>query len=431
MHESVQRAPTEPSEPSQRAAAPGPEAPPRLAVAYLTTEYPKVSHTFVRREIVELERRGHRVLRLAIRRGAAVDPADLAEAERTHAILESGTGRLLRAAAGALLARPRAFLAALRTTLAMSRRSERGFLRHIAYLVEACEVLRATGAAGVGHVHVHFGTNAAAVARLWRALGGGTYSMTVHGPDEFDACVALSLADKVAESAFTVAISSFGAAQLRRWVPPEHWAKIRIVRCTVGGQLAAAPAPIPAESRTLVSVGRLSAQKGQLVLLEAFAALVAGGADARLVLVGDGELRGVIERTIEATGASDRVQITGWCDEAGVQRELAAARALVLPSFAEGLPVVIMEAFAAGRPVVSTYVAGIPELVRPGENGWLVPAGDVPALVDALREVLATPTERLDAMGRAGRERVAERHDTRREVDVLERLLVDAARVRQ
>jgi len=82
----------------------------------------------------------------------------------------------------------------------------------------------------------------------------------------------------------------------------------------------------------------------------------------------------------------------------------------VLPSFAEGLPVSIMEAFAAGRPVVSTYIAGTPELVRPGENGWLVPAGSSEALAAALKDVLQTSTDALTVMGARGKRLVQELH---------------------
>jgi glycosyltransferase involved in cell wall biosynthesis len=137
--------------------------------------------------------------------------------------------------------------------------------------------------------------------------------------------------------------------------------------------------------------------------------------DFEIVLVGDGGLRREIERRIGERGLEKKVLLRGWADGAGVRREVSEARALVLPSFAEGLPVVIMEALARGRPVISTYVAGIPELVRPGVNGWLVPAGSVESLTVSLREALDASRETLDALGRAGREAVAEGHDSRKE----------------
>ena len=164
-------------------------------------------------------------------------------------------------------------------------------------------------------------------------------------------------------------------------------------------------------------------QKGHALLIRAAARLVDDGLDLELVLAGDGELRGTVEALAQRHGIADRVRITGWIGNEEVRDELLAARAMVLPSLAEGLPVVIMEALALGRPVISTYVAGIPELVRPGDCGWLVPAGDVESLVAAMREVLETPVERLDEMGRRGHELVRQRHDSRTEAAKLRALL--------
>ncbi len=383
------------------------------------TAYPEVSHTFIRREILELERRGHSVLRLSVREPTSrlVDARDLAEREKTVYLL-ARPGTLVLATARALL-HPVRFARALVKTLAMSRRSDRGLIRHLAYLVEACLVRERTLRANCEHVHVHFGTNAAAVGLLAHVLGAPRWSFTVHGPDEFDAPIALSLADKIADASATVAITHFAAAQLRRWSRPEHWDRIAIVRCTIGAEFEQAAGPIPRGARGFVSVGRLSAQKGQLLLVDAFAELVGSGADATLVLAGDGELRGAIEARIAKHGLQERVTIAGWVTTDQIRALLHASRALVLPSFAEGLPVVIMEAFALGRPVITTFVAGIPELVESGRNGWLVPAGATAPLVAALREALEAPVERLDAMGAAGREAVLARHSTTREVETL------------
>lgn len=397
----------------------GADAP--LRIAYLTTAYPEVSHTFIRREILELERRGHEVLRIAVRTPTSqlVDPLDREERERTDYILASPAKVLLASLAEALRA-PAAFLGALRATLAMSRRSERGLLRHLAYLAEACRVRRLLERARTQHLHVHFGTNAAAVGRLTRLLGGPPYSLTVHGPDEFDAPLGLSLAEKVEESTFTVAISHFCSAQLRRWVRVDRWDRIRLARCTVDANFIREPQPIPEDCQRLVCVGRLSAQKAQLLLVEAAAQLAAEGRTFELVLAGDGELRAEVEDRIAKHGLQERVRVTGWLDAQGVRELLQGSRALVLASFAEGLPVVLMEAFALGRPVVSTMVGGIAELVEPGESGWLVPAGDLERLLDGMRAALDAPLARLEAMGRSGRRRVLEQHSTSTEVDKLE-----------
>jgi glycosyltransferase involved in cell wall biosynthesis len=403
-----------------------------MRIAYLTTQYPKVSHTFIRREISELERRGHNVMRLAIRDSgeAMADDADKAEALRTFRCLAQPKWRLLADTALTLLSRPRCFVRALATTLKLGQRSDRGLIRHLAYLVEAASLLRVVQAAGIQHVHVHFGTNSAAVALLMRYLGGPTYSVTVHGPDEFDAPIGLSLGDKVHAAAFVVAISDYCSAQIRRWCDPAEWGKIHVVHCTVDEKFLQEAQPLKAGARTLVCVGRLSAQKAQLLLVDAVARLMREGVDVDLVLAGDGEMRKAIEARIAETGIGDRVQITGWIDEHSVRRHLLNARALVLPSFAEGLPVVIMEAFALGRPVVSTSIAGIPELLVQGENGWVVPSGSIDRLVDVLRQLMSVSDETLTTMGLAGQKRVRQAFTAGTEVARLEMLLQQAVAAR-
>jgi len=263
----------------------------------------------------------------------------------------------------------------------------------------------------VRHLHAHFGTNPATVAMLCHALGGPPFSFTVHGPEEFDKPEAIALGEKVARARAVVAISSFARSQLYRWSAFAHWSKVHVVHCAVDeGWLVDPPPPIDAASVRLVCVGRLCEQKGQALLVEAAAALHRDGVRFELVLVGDGELRGEIERLIAARGVDGAVRITGWADGAEVRRQLEAARALVLPSFGEGLPVVLMEAFALGRPAITTAIAGIPELVRHGENGWLVVPGDVDAVARAMREALAADVAELQRMGLAGRRAVEARH---------------------
>jgi colanic acid/amylovoran biosynthesis glycosyltransferase len=146
------------------------------------------------------------------------------------------------------------------------------------------------------------------------------------------------------------------------------------------------------------------------LLVEAAARLAEGGEPFELVLVGDGPLRPEIEKLVRDRGLNGQVRITGWKSGPELTREILASRAFVLPSFAEGLPVVLMEALALRRPVISTYVAGIPELVTPGVCGWLVPAGAISALCEAIHSALNTPTERLEAMGEMGALRVRQNH---------------------
>jgi glycosyltransferase involved in cell wall biosynthesis len=387
-----------------------------MRVAYLINTYPKPSQSFIRREIQALERRGVEVRRFALRddRAALVEPGDIAEHGMTEYVLARGPARLAATLAAEMARAPRRGLGAARLALRLGRLGDRRYARHLVYLAEAAFLARRCRAEGAAHLHAHFGTNSATVAMLAARLGGFTYSFTAHGPEEFDRPDTLALGPKIEASAFAVAVSSFGAAQLRRWVPAGAWGKVRVVHCGIEPARFAAPAPLPGGPTRVVSIGRLVEQKGQILLIEALAE-AARSADIHLTLVGDGELRGAIEAAIVAQGLGERVTITGWVDEARVRAELAAAHALVMPSFAEGLPMVVMEAMAAARPVISTYVAGIPELVRPGETGWLVPAGDAGALARALVELARTPPAALAALGAAGRARALARHDIDRE----------------
>jgi colanic acid/amylovoran biosynthesis glycosyltransferase len=384
-----------------------------LKIAYLINQYPKVSHSFIRREILALEATGISVLRYAVRSCAdeLVDEADRQELKKTRFLLEGGAIALAKALLSEFLRHPTRFWQALKLTLEMGWRSESGLLTHFAYLAEACVLLNWLTAAEVTHLHAHFGTNPATVATLCRILGGPPYSFTVHGPEEFDKVEAIALPQKIERSAFVVAISSFGRSQLYRWSRQDQWSKIRVVHCGVDAEfLSAPPTPIPDRPR-FVCVGRLSEQKGQLLLIEAAKRLAEEGLEFELALVGDGELRSPIEDLIDRNNLQSHIKITGWASTAEVREHILNARVMVLPSFAEGLPVVIMEALALRRPVISTYIAGIPELVENQTCGWLITPGSIEALVTAMRSALLTPPDKLEYMGQIGAERVALRHN--------------------
>ena len=384
-----------------------------LLVAYIVNDYPKVSHSFIRREILALERQGVQVQRIAVRGWASelVDAEDLRERARTRYVLRQGVLALLVPVLQTLVSAPARFFAALMLALRMARHADRALPYHIVYLAQACCVLRWLLASEATHVHAHFGTNPAEVAMLVGELGGPPYSFTVHGPEEFDKPEFLGLGEKIRRAAFVVAISSFGRSQLFRWVSHLHWPKVQVVHCGLEPAFHAVAASAPTSAARLVCVGRLCEQKGQLLLVEAAARLARRGIAFELVLAGDGEMRGEVEALVRSCGLAAQVRITGWISSDQVREEILAARALVLPSFAEGLPVVIMEAMALRRPVITTCVAGIPELVHSGEGGWLIPPGDVDELAAAMADCLATPSDALARMADAAHRRVLERHD--------------------
>lgn len=389
-----------------------------VKIAYLVNTYPRASHTFIRREIHAMERMGFQVHRFAMRsdRDALREPEDKAEDQRTEHVLEGGKAKLLLSALGWMLRRPPCAIKATLTALRMGRRA-RAIGLHLVYLIEGAHIAARCQKLGVQHIHAHFGTNSAAVALLSHKAGGPRYSFTVHGPEEFDAPVALSLDEKIRHAAFAVAISSFGRSQLCRWSEVEDWQKIKVVHCGIEPARFPEPAPLP-EKFDLVAIGRFCEQKGFPLLIEALAIAARKHPGLHLTLVGDGPLRGEIEALIERHTLRRHVTLTGWLTESQVRLQLAAAQALVLPSFAEGLPVVLMEAMAAGRPVLATAIAGVPELVT-RETGWIVAAGEATVLAEGLDAIAATPHERLIAMGRAARERVLARHHIDREATKL------------
>ncbi|WP_093561182.1 glycosyltransferase [Pseudoduganella namucuonensis] len=372
-----------------------------------------VSHSFIRREIQALERRGVEIERIALRgwRADLRDDGDKLERQKTRYVLQGVLSRLIWTALLVALLHPLRCGGALALALKLARGSQQFWPVHLAYLAEACVVARWLKQTKANHLHAHFGTNSAEVAMLASHISGVPYSFTVHGPDEFDRPVAIGLKEKVRRSAFVVAVSSFGRSQLFRWIESSDWPKVKIVHCGLEPDFHNFAVGPLRNHRRLVCVGRLCAQKGQLLLLQAASLLANRGVAFEIVLAGDGEQRELIDSEIERLGLTEHVHVTGWISSDEVRDTLLSARGMVLPSFAEGLPVVIMEAMSLRRPVLTTYIAGIPELVLHGVNGWLFPSGCVEALAAAIQVCLDTPAEEIEVMGEQARQRILERHD--------------------
>ena len=384
-----------------------------MRIGYLINTYPRPSHSFIRREIAALEAQGVGIHRFAMRgdRAGLSDPADLAEHDRTERVLEAGGRRLLTGLLQRTTASPRQIGQAMRLARQRARAGESSLSRQIIYMAEGARIAARARDLALTHIHAHFGTNSTRVASYARLLGGPTFSFTVHGPEEFDNTAALDLGGKLALAEFCATVSSYGRSQMYRWAAPGDWDKVKVVHCGLALERWADPAPLPDGPFHMVAVGRFAEQKGFGLLIQAFAEAWRRNPELRLSLVGDGELRPMIAARIAAEGMGNAVHLLGWQDEAGVRAAMNAAHALVTPSFAEGLPVVIMEAMACARPVIATYIAGIPELIRPGHEGWLVPAGDAGALADTMLQAAGTGHEQLARMGLSARDRVHARHD--------------------
>ncbi|WAJ31106.1 glycosyltransferase family 4 protein [Antarcticirhabdus aurantiaca] len=398
----------------------------RRRIGYFLNTYPAPSGTFIRNEIEALEERGHVVERFAARRfaGSLVDGADQREAGRTTYLFQGDVAGLLKAGLREIVTNP---LGIARATVAAGRlllQARGGVARHGAYLLQGARLRQEATRRSVAHIHAHYSNNPAAVVMLCRALGGPTYSFTAHGPDEFAEPAAQGFGDKIGRAAFVVAITDYARGLLVRLASPDDGARVTVVRCGLDLPRFAPAPPVDADNRTLVCVGRLCPAKGQVHIPAAVAALKGRFPCLKVVLVGDGESRPAIEAEIARHGVTNEVVLHGWATNEDVRGFLREARALLLPSYAEGLPIVIMEAFALGRPVLSTTIAGIPELVDE-ECGWLVRPGDVSALTAAMAAVLEADPSDLQRMGREGRRRVELCHDRRRQAEALSRLFVD------
>lgn len=400
-----------------------------MKVAYITSAYGRASDTFIRNEVGQLRSAGVTVGTFSVRKpedSHAVDTAIRAERDQTVYLLEQGALQLATAAVAEAIGSPRRFIRAVRLVHQLTGNGLRSRLRECAYLLEAASLARHLRAGQYQHVHDHIGENSAVVAVVAAALVGVSCSMTLHGPSVFYAPEHFRLSKKVAVSTFTVCISQFARSQCMVSCDPANWAKLRIVHCAVGQEyVQSQPSPVP-DAPCLLMVGRLSPEKAPTVLLDAVAMLLRKGVRIELQIVGDGPSRRDIERRIGELRLGNCVHLLGWQSSTEIAARMQQCRALVLPSFAEGLPVVLMEALALGRPVVTTWVAGIPELVEQGRNGWLVPPGSAEALASAMEQVLATPVERLTAMGRCGREKVLREHNAAIEAAELAKLFEKA-----
>lgn len=398
-----------------------------MKIAYLCNIYPRITHTFIRREIYAIEKEGIAIERITIRRSpdSIQTPEDVAEQERTFGVLEGGAFGVLFCMISVFIRHPVGLLRGAWKALVFGMRSNAGILKHLAYFGEACVVHVHCRRKEITHIHVHFATNAAMVGLLVRILGGPTISFTIHGAAEWDCPEFIHMPEKIEYAEFVVAISYFTKAQAYRWTSPAHFSKIHVIRCGVDERFLSCTVSDVPEVDQLLVIGRLVSTKGHVILLEALQNLVAEGAEFRVKLIGDGPLRRFIESQIVDRGLEDYVEICGWMDNNDVHLELVNSRAMILPSFGEGLPVVIMEALALARPVICTRIAAISELVVNEENGWLVNAGNARELADAIRAVLNATSTELSKMGAAGRRAVLAKHDAVTEARKLAGLFED------
>ncbi|MFV0260110.1 MAG: glycosyltransferase family 4 protein [Acidimicrobiales bacterium] len=414
-----------------------PPLPETKPVVYLLTHYPRVAGTFLQREILGVEGPEIRVEPVSLNPVAPADvvtPIDEIEHGRTWYVKAQPRAWMVRTLAATVRRHPRAVLGTLGTAIRLGGTDVRRLAFRGLQMVEAMLVYERARQVGARHIHAQFGRVPATVALLAAELGRRSgdpewgFSYTVHGFHDFVDDQELRLDRKTAEAKFVVGISDFTRSQLMRTSSVEDWDRIHVVRCGIDLDAFTYRDPRPLPARPVIMlVGRLSAEKGVEVLLDALARLTAAGRDLELRIVGDGPDRPGLEKRVSELGLGDRVDFLGELPPAEVSERLADADVFCLPSFAEGLPVAIMEAMARGVPVVATSIAGIPELVVDGVTGALSPAGSVDGLVVALQRLLTDDRTRL-GLARRARDRVGAYHDEQVTLPAMRWLLVEATR---
>jgi glycosyltransferase involved in cell wall biosynthesis len=399
-----------------------------VRIAYLTGEYPRATDTFIQREVAALRQQGFQVETCSIRRTSAahmVGNEQRQEASRTFYVLEAATRPWisLRAHLNALKA-PARYLRALRLALSTAPGGLRPMLYQLFYFAEAVVLADHLRRNRIQHLHNHIAKASCTVAMICQELSGIPYSFTLHGPDIFFEPIHWRLDEKIARASFVACISDFCRSQGMSFADRQHWDRMHIVHCGVDPNRYTGT-KVARSGNQILFVGRLAAVKGVPVLLEALETLRRNRPDLHLTLIGDGPERAELEAEAQNRGLSEAVTFAGYKSQSDVATTLNQSDLLVLPSFAEGVPVVLMEAMASGLPVVATQIAGIPELVEQGISGELVPPGDSAALANALERVLADPAA-ATKMGAAGRAKVSEDFDISKEASRLGLLLRNA-----
>jgi colanic acid/amylovoran biosynthesis glycosyltransferase len=399
-----------------------------MRIAYLTSQYPATSHTFISRELAALRKLGLSLDTFSIRPPSSAelqDEAIAAEAGNTFTVLKQPASAIVGAQLATLFSNPAGYFVTL--GLAVSHRPPglRGFGLSLAHFAEAVVLARELRRRQITRLHNHFANSAATVGYLATRMLKMPWSFTMHGISETDYPAGLLLGRKIEAADFVACVSYFGRAQAMRLVTPDHWSKLHVVRCGLPLSELPEQAP-PSAAKSLICVGRLSPEKGQAGLLETFAEVSRDHQHLELVLVGDGPEADRLRALVGQLGISGRVRFAGRLSEADTLGEIAKADILVLPSFMEGLPIVLMEAMAVGTAVIASRVAGIPELVHDGETGLLFTPSNWDELASCIRR-LADDDALRGSLAERGQTAVAVEFDIGRSAAQLRELFASTA----
>jgi glycosyltransferase involved in cell wall biosynthesis len=396
-------------------------------IGYIISQYPAINHTFMLREVRQLRETGWDVQTYSIRPpdrpAEKLSPVEQDEATRTRYVKTAPLSEILAAQARQFLRAPGRYLGVLFYAMRAGHPTLGGAARRALYFAEAVILGRWLEQAGLRHLHSHYSPMVALlVSRLYPGI---TFSMTVHGPDEFNDPQGSWLAGKIGGSRFSIAISSFARSQMMLHSPPSVWRKIHA--CYMGVPEMAEPAAKTAPGRVhFLCVGRVAPVKGQRILVESARLLKERGLDFQITIAGGGPDLAELRQFVADRQLTDVVSLPGFVSDEDLARLYRETDVFVLPSFAEGVPGVLMEAMGHGLPCISSCVNGVPELVLDGQTGILVPASDAGALADAMARLLASSDLRRQ-LGAAGHRQVTTKFSLPRNVarlaEIIEREL--------
>jgi len=399
-----------------------PDTSPR-SMAYVVSQYPMLSMIFIIREVIQLRNLGFKIdvasINAADRGREGLTETEAAEADMTYYVIPDGLGGALRAHGKTLLNNPGNYFKGWFRAIKLAGLDIRRLIYNVAYLTEALMIGVWMESRQQTHLHAHLGSQAATIAMFVKDVFGFSFSITVHGPDEFYDADHQYLGEKVIHSDFICCISHFARSQLSKLSPYEHWHKLKVARLGVDPSIFK-PKKFNANPEVfeVICVGRLCSAKGQHVLVDAIALLLNDDRKIKLRIVGDGVDRQSLEKHVQELKVEQSIIFEGAVNQDRIRDLYSQADAFSIPSFAEGIPVVLMEAMSMEIPCVTTRITGIPELIRDGVDGLLVAPSDAQGLADALAKLMDEP-ELRKKMGKEARQRIIDKYNLEKNVDRL------------
>lgn len=385
-------------------------------VAYFCSLYPAISHTFINREIQQLEQHGFDIHPFTMNPGQVLAGGTAFEQEqlqRTYCIHGQSLMVKLGAQLSQFLRNPFGYISGLFFAIGMQKGRLKETLWALFHFMEGAILAREMRKRGLKHVHVHFANSEAAIAMYMAKAFGFTYSFTLHGPDCFYNVGLGHLEAKIKRAKFILCISHFARGQAIRLGGAETLKKTYILRCGVDPERYAPVGEAPRDPMHIVCTGRLTATKGQMLLIMACERLKQAGKNFRCTLIGGGDQEQLLRNLVVQKGLENEVTLTGALPQDGVLATLQTAHLFCLPSFAEGVPVVLMEAMSMEIPCIGTRVGGIAELIDSPHNSWLIHSGDPEGLFLLLQDLIDHP-EKRQGMGKAARETILDRFNIRK-----------------